>query len=67
MNSYWKDFLEMSVDDKKKAVYSHLEGVIVDLQGIQAMLEDDNDDDGIEEWLIDFEKNLGKFDAYINL
>ena len=66
MNSYWKDFLEMSVDDKKKAVYSHLEGVIVDLQGIQAMLEDDNDD-GIEEWLIDFEKNLGKFDAYINL
>ena len=66
MNSYWADFLEMSVDDKKKAVYSHLEGVIVDLQGIQAMLEDD-DDDGIEEWLIDFEKNLGKFDAYINL
>ena len=66
MNSYWKDFLEMSVDDKKKAVYSHLEGVIVDLQGIQAMLEDD-DDDSSEEWLIDFEKNLGKFDAYINL
>ena len=54
MNSYWADFLEMSVDDKKQAVYSHLEGVIVDLQGIQAML-------------VDFEKNLGKFDAYINL